>query len=94
MTENASEETPTAVSSVVCDGTVINDEVNNIQDVNDDDNTINAACEFDIIEEEPDFNAADDDDNYQPETDHDTDTGTETETDTDTEGIASVKCPW
>lgn len=47
MTENASEETPTVVSSVVVDGTVINDEVDNIQDVNDDDNTINAACEFD-----------------------------------------------
>jgi len=92
LTENASEETPTVVSSVVGDGTVKNDEVDNIRDVNDD-NTINAACEFDIIEEEPDFNAADDDDNYQPETDHDTDTGTETETDTDTEGSASVKRP-
>ena len=77
------------------DGTVINDEVDNIQDVNNDDDTVNAACEFDIIEEEPDFNTAeeDDDDNYQPETDHDTDTGTETETDTDTEGSASVKRP-
>lgn len=83
MTENASEETPTVVSSVVGDGTVINDEVDNIQDVNDDDNTINAACEFDIIEEEPDFNAADDDDNYQPETDRDR----------DTKGSASVKRP-
>lgn len=49
MTKNASEEQPTAVSSVVGDGTDINDEVDNIQDVNDDD-TINAACEFDIIE--------------------------------------------
>ena len=50
-------------------------------------------CEFDIIEEEPDFNAAEenDDDYYQPETDHNTDTGTETGT--DTEESASVKHP-
>ena len=67
-----------ALEEQLGDGTVINDEVDNIQDVNSDDDTINAACEFDIIEEEPDFNATeeDDDDNYQPETDRDTDTGT------------------